>query len=188
MQYKSYQYDTLVNDKPWRLVALEELGVVWETRASLWDDRYKELLGYKSLHGDCMVPTKSKSKEYKILGMWVTTQKNKMLKFTRGGMSQLNDERIKMLNHVGFVWSVTNYQWREMYDRYCEYVNSGEKSGGWEEDKEVCGWVEKQRVEYAKMMSDKDGMDHERDSMGRLRSGRMTEERFRLLNDVGFEW
>lgn len=178
-QYKNFQYGHK-NERPWRVAALQKLGVKWEKRASLWDTHYKELLAYKERHGDCIVPTKAA--EYKDLGVWVAVQRNEYLKRGRGEPTQLNQKRIDRLNEVGFVWNVTNHQWNEMYKKLVECVEAGRS---YEDDKELSLWMDRQKREYVKMQ---EGEDHERDSLGRLRSSRMIEERVQLLKDIGFDF
>jgi hypothetical protein len=48
-----------------------------------WDNRFAELLRYKSIHGDCDVPVKSDG-DFKSLGRWVTSQRKKYKEFHSG--------------------------------------------------------------------------------------------------------
>lgn len=73
---------------------LEEIGLVW----SEWESRYEELKEYKRQHGDCVVPRRE---EFKRLNRWVTTQRQN---YKVPG--KLSEERIRMLDDIGFAWSV----------------------------------------------------------------------------------
>ena len=40
---------------------LERIGFTWHVRThSEWDDRYKQLIEYRAIHGDCQVPASYK--------------------------------------------------------------------------------------------------------------------------------
>jgi len=45
-----------------------------------WDNRFAELLRYKSIYGDCDVPVKADG-DFKSLGRWVTSQRKKYKEF-----------------------------------------------------------------------------------------------------------
>ena len=51
--------------------------------AKEWDNRFAELLRYKSIHGNCDVPVKSEG-DFKSLGRWVTSQRKKYKDFHSG--------------------------------------------------------------------------------------------------------
>jgi len=59
--------------------------------AKEWDNRFAELLRYKSLHGNCDVPVKSDG-DFKSLGRWVTSQRRKFKEFHLGELGGENPE------------------------------------------------------------------------------------------------
>jgi len=65
-------------------------------RKICWMERFSDLIAFKLEHGDCMVPQKSGS-----LGLWVRNQRYERRK------GKLSQERIKLLNDLGFEWNPT---------------------------------------------------------------------------------
>lgn len=49
------QHSTMSED---RIGALEQLGFVWNSHDQVWEERLRDLKAYKSIHGDCNVPSK----------------------------------------------------------------------------------------------------------------------------------
>ena len=54
-----------------------------------WDNRFAELLRYKSINGNCDVPVKSEG-DFKSLGRWVTAQRKKHKEFHAGEIGSDN--------------------------------------------------------------------------------------------------
>ena len=69
-----------------------------------WNDRYDELDVYKAEHGNCLVP--QHYPDNKALGKWVDKQRTQYRLRREGKQTPLTEERIKLLDEVGFVWSV----------------------------------------------------------------------------------
>ena len=63
-----------------------------------WTRRYEQLVAYKEEHGDCLVPQKWAGNP--ALGKWVDSQRQA---YKQG---RLKEDRIEMLEDVGFTWSV----------------------------------------------------------------------------------
>ncbi|MDC3259133.1 Helicase associated domain protein [Porticoccaceae bacterium] len=92
---------------------LESLGFVWNINESAWNAGFRELLNYKTLHGDCLVPhTFITSSQFK-LGVWVTSQRSKE--------KSLSLERKTKLNNLGFVWNTLVQKWEKGFQRLCEF-------------------------------------------------------------------
>ena len=83
---------------------LSEVGFVWRVNGNSWDDRYSQLLEYKDEHKNCLVP-RDYSKN-KALGTWVGKQRTQYRLRREGKQTPLTEDRIKLLDEVGFVWSV----------------------------------------------------------------------------------
>lgn len=83
---QKYQGGALANDKS-----------RWSEQ---WNARYNELVEYKRVNGDCMVPFKYPANPR--LGQWVATQRSRY-KMEHHGF--LSEDRIRLLNDIGFVWS-----------------------------------------------------------------------------------
>ena len=85
--------------------------------------------------------------------------------------SKLTDERIDLLEAIGFQWDLLEEEWMKMYRRLQEYKNkygSSHVPKGWKEDQKLAGWVHWQRVNYSK--------------------SKLSDERIKLLKDIGFQW
>ena len=68
-----------------------------------WNDQHIQLVAYKAKHNNCLVP---RADHNKALGWWVVTQRTQYRLRNEGKHSQLTEDRIKLLDEVGFVWSV----------------------------------------------------------------------------------
>eukprot|EP00542_Grammatophora_oceanica_P020276 CAMPEP_0194034854 /NCGR_PEP_ID=MMETSP0009_2-20130614/7302_1 /TAXON_ID=210454 /ORGANISM="Grammatophora oceanica, Strain CCMP 410" /LENGTH=546 /DNA_ID=CAMNT_0038675957 /DNA_START=139 /DNA_END=1780 /DNA_ORIENTATION=+ len=91
---------------PERAARLETIGFVWKTgdpRHVPWDDRFKELLEFKKKYGHVLVPIGYKDNTK--LGNWVSTQRQERRLLRLGRKStRLTQERIEMLDKIGFIW------------------------------------------------------------------------------------
>ena len=105
-----YQYKLFMNgDKASqmtqeRIDMLEAINFQWSIAPPSWKERYQELIAYKNNHGDCNVPRRFE--ESKQLGEWVATQRTQYKKFKDGKPSHMTQERIDMLEEIGFEWIV----------------------------------------------------------------------------------
>jgi len=74
-----------------------------------WDNRFAELLRYKSIYGDCDVPVKADG-DFKSLGRWVTSQRKKYKEFHLGEYGDENTDhflsRFRRLNEIGFKFKI----------------------------------------------------------------------------------
>jgi len=92
--------------------------------------------------------------------------------------SDLDLERIIDLERIGFTWELKHdIEWRKRYEELCEYkrkYNTCLVPAKYEQNKKLGLWVMTQRRQNILMMAGK--------------PSRMTKERKRLLNDIGFVW
>jgi superfamily II DNA or RNA helicase len=134
-----------------------------EVIAKSWDFRYGELIKYKEQFGDCNVPTQWE--ENKQLGVWVGEQR----RFYKKG--NLDKNRIKRLEEIGYVWNPIDSQWEEMFIALTEYKEKHghcNVSSRWAENKQLGTWVANQRKDY--------------------RQEKLSNDRIKRLKDIGFEW
>lgn len=98
-----------------------------------WNDMLFDLLKYRQMNGNLMVPFKSGGE----LGKWVASQRaqylalQKMLagedssKWQIDGPERLTEERMKVLSSIGFVWDVVqadnDARWKKRFDELKEY-------------------------------------------------------------------
>ena len=73
----------------------DDVGLVWESHTTSWDDRFDKLKAYKEKNGNCNVPQKEGK-----LGRWVNTQREAYKK------GKLSKERIASLKEVEFAWTL----------------------------------------------------------------------------------
>ncbi len=84
---------------------LKEIGFEWDTLAAIWESMYASLCEFHEEHGHCLVPHPKENNEQTVFSRWVVNQG--VLK--RNGL--LNDERLKRLDELGFVWDRKEYFW-----------------------------------------------------------------------------
>lgn len=70
-----------------------------QTREDRWTERYNQLVEFKQKHGHCRVPHGYPAN--KKLSWWVMNQRAERKKGEKGWLSQ---DRIRMLDNVGFIW------------------------------------------------------------------------------------
>lgn len=89
------------------------------TRDFMWDLRYKQLVDYKELHGNCEVPQKLGQ-----LGRWVHRQRESKNK------GFLSDDRVAKLDELGFVWRQKSCRPTDTWDeRYLQLIKYKEIHG-----------------------------------------------------------
>jgi superfamily II DNA or RNA helicase len=100
-----------------RVQLLDKIGFIWDVYEDQWSLGFDELKIYKDKHGNCspvanyVVP----STKFK-LGKWVYTQRN--------NKPTMSPDRIRKLNDLGFVWSVTKDTWKKGMKELEMYVKS----------------------------------------------------------------
>ena len=101
--YKAYQLGkkSVHGMTPTRIKMLKEIGFVWDVNEKVWNDKFKKLLEYKQVHGDCLVPLLEYPQD-PSLGRWVETQRDAYKAYLQGKKSRykLTPERIKMLREI----------------------------------------------------------------------------------------
>jgi superfamily II DNA or RNA helicase len=155
-------------DKPFGFIITDEIHEVIELFKSIedqliatWKIRYQELLQYKEIHGNCLVP--ARYDENKALATWVSEQRKY---FNRG---ILQPERIEQLNTIGFNWNPLEHSWEHMYQLLLKYKQEyGDCLVPISFDKKLGYWVQQQRNFYKKQ--------------------RLSKERIEKLNFLGFTW
>jgi len=147
-----------------RIDKLNNLGFHWDQLEAQWEEMFSLLLQYKERFGHCHVPRDWK--ENKQLGIWVATQR----KAKKAGTSP-NDERIKRLNAIGFIWNTLDAKWEEMFTALREYKRCYGNClvpSGWAPNPQLAIWVKGQRTAR--------------------KDNRLSDERILRLNAIGFIW
>ena len=190
----------------YRRERLNSIGFEWNVLTMSWMEMYNQLLCYKRQHnGSTNVP--KVFVENKALGRWVQHQREMYSK------KKLPQDRIELLESIGFIWDTHHAHWMEMYKKLVAY----EKKYGstcvpqrWKEDPKLGRWVNTQRQAYSKSKLTQEQIDRlveiqrqaflktklSQEQIDRLvkrqrqsySKSKLSQERIDLLESIGFEW
>jgi hypothetical protein len=155
-QYKAGQMDKE------QIKKLEDIGFLWDIRQYIWEERFSELLLYKTNTGHCDVP--DKWGENPKLSHWVGVQRRNYIK------GKMNHERTTSLNQIGFVWEPHDASWSGMFSELIklrELKGHGHVPQRFAENPKLGRWAARQRAS--------------------IRRKQLSKERARLLEEIGFE-
>lgn len=159
-QRKAYKEKNLSKKK---IELLNKIDFSWYPLEESWDKSYKELISYKNENGDCNVPYNYKKNP--TLYTWVTTQRKAYNEL------KVSNERVELLNKIGFDWSILKEIWHKNYNElkmYKEKNGHCNISSNYKENPSLAGWIIKQRMYYNKK--------------------KLSEEKIELLNMLEFDW
>ena len=168
-----------------RVNMLDRLSFELDVREGRWMKRYQELVQYKELHGNTLVNVNSGK-----LGNWVKQQRHEYRIFQRlekgditedDRLTPLTDRRIELLNKIDFAWDPVEAVWLNRYRELLEYKESHGHCVVPKNSVQHAGlgiWVHQQRLLYHPTR--RPAYAHT--------THRVTDERRKLLEDVGFEW
>jgi superfamily II DNA or RNA helicase len=147
---------------------LEALGFTWQHRErGSWGDRYQELIEFKAEHKHCNVPFDYE--ERPKLGGFVNSMRTKK---SRGELSQ---QRIQLLDQIGFKWAVREEQSEEIWEARCKQLLEFKATHGhcnvpteWSENPTLGHWLSVQR--------------------GLKRAGELDLEKEQCLDKLGIQW
>mmetsp|Transcript_51883 Transcript_51883/g.76896 ORF Transcript_51883/g.76896 Transcript_51883/m.76896 type:complete len:524 (+) Transcript_51883:115-1686(+) len=167
-----------------RMMKLENIGFEWDLYGENsvsgrgWKMRFQQLHRYKLEHGDCLVSSRhSKNPQ---LGHWVMTQRRQGALRKKGKASTLTEERIKLLDSIGFVWVIReefSVLWKKRYKELAEYKK---KYGDclvpqrYPDNPQLGTWVSTQRIHYKLLQEGKQSS--------------MTKKRIIALEKLCFSW
>mmetsp|Transcript_24901 Transcript_24901/g.57461 ORF Transcript_24901/g.57461 Transcript_24901/m.57461 type:complete len:1213 (-) Transcript_24901:347-3985(-) len=162
---------------PYLASLLPTLAPPSSVKKATWNERYNELVAFRHHHNHTRVPAIYPANP--ALGKWVSNQRTQMKLAEEGKKSTMTAERKAILNAAGFFWGDPTGQlsWRERYDdlvRYKEEHGDCLVPQTYPKNPPLGKWVSTQRVRYKQRLSGK--------------KTAMTDERVRLLNDLGFHW
>ena len=96
-----------------RIRLLEAVDFVWDVHAHVWELRYRESRDYSARCGHTDVRARARrrgggddARGNDPLAHWVSTQRNYYAKHQNGQHTSLTEERIRMLDSIGFAWKV----------------------------------------------------------------------------------
>jgi len=151
---------------------LDEISFEWGKRRKSFGERYEELKKFQEKHGHCEPPRK----EYPSLATWVSAQRKLANK------SQLNQERVDMLDKLGFAWKATvrgsqnAHKWERRCAQYKKFIeeNGHDRVPLRGETEQLYHWTSKFRRDYKKFLAGQPSL--------------VTEERAAQLDKTGAEW
>ena len=144
-----------------RLLKLNEIGFIWDPNAEKWLRYFKSLKSYWERTGQSQPPEEHSENKLKI-GTWATRQ--------RSTRHNLSNEQINLLDSIGFSWNALSDKWDSSF---VSLVNFKNRNGHCrvplrhiEGETNLGRWVSRQRKT----------------------KHRLTIERLKQLNEIGFCW
>ncbi|MBF0179297.1 MAG: helicase associated domain-containing protein [Magnetococcales bacterium] len=137
LQRREYRHGRLPEEK---IARLEALGFLWDAKVIFWEEMYAALTEYREQHGDCLVP-----EGYAVqsqLAWWVAAQRKARV------AGQLEEDRMRRLDAIGFVWDAQEADWRESLralEGFRERFGHCVVPADWPEDPRLASWVVTQR-------------------------------------------
>ena len=140
----------------------------WRKRP--WEERYEEQEKWHSKYGHSNVPLKFGS-----LGGWVQYQ--------RRSKAKLSDHQLKKLDDLGFIFDLKCYQWNARFKKLEEFIKKNGHSHlpSTKEFMKLQAWCGSQRYLHRIKHKNRSGTVASTNSP-------LTDERERLLSDIGFDW
>lgn len=100
-----------------KIEQLEAVGMVWDVRAYIWEQNYKQAVDYYMRYGNLRISRNPNKSENSQLGEWLSTQRANYRIQTN---PELTKERILKLESIGMVWEVrvvTEELWEKWFKK-----------------------------------------------------------------------
>jgi Helicase associated domain len=172
-----------------RIDQLNALGFTWTIRSrdnfgESWNQKFEELKEYRAQYGNCLVP--SRYPPNPELGIWVGTQRTQYRLFQEAKESgsgalhgtSMNEDRIRQLEELGFVWALRNGSdttWRKHINDLSDFQgNHGHccVPAHYKRNPLLGEWAA--AIRYAYLHRDENGL--------------LDDEQVDELNSLGFSW
>ena len=124
-----------------------------------WLEKYGELKRFKLIEKHVSPPQSHTS-----LGPWVSQQRS----FYRKKNTALTQERINLLNAIGFIWEKREGIWETYFLEISKYISINGNSRISIHESSLGTWVDKQRQRY--------------------KNNLLSDEKIKRLEQIGFEW
>ncbi|WP_198005104.1 helicase associated domain-containing protein, partial [Synechococcus sp. WH 5701] len=135
---------------------LNDIGFIWEPFAEPWQKKYQELKNFIEHNGSNEVSNHS------VLRVWCRSQRSERKE------GKLSEERIQLLDKIGFIWGVREERWQEKYQLLKKYINHNGDAKVPDKHPTLGTWVRTQRRTK--------------------RVDQLSQERIQLLDKIGFIW
>ena len=152
---------------------LNDLGMKWDCRTEVWNEKYKILEEYYKEYGNIDVPNNYKTNDGFKLGQWLDRQRQSC----KGNNSnKITENQIQLLNKLGMKWEIQKETWNENYyaleEYYKKYGNINvPRNYITQEGIKLGTWLNTQRQAYN----------------GKSKC-KITEDQIQLLNGLNIEW
>ena len=146
-----------------------------EYQAEIWSVKFEELRTFRRFHGHCHVP--HHYDQNTSLAQWVKRQRYQCKLKADGKRSTLSDERVRLLNKIGFIWNSHDAVWEERLQNLFAFKREHGHCivpSNFDSNPQLAVWTKRQRRQYKKYQ---DGT-----------SSSMTPERMAKLENIGFVW
>lgn len=146
-----------------------------EYQAEIWSEKFEDLVEFRQYYGHCHVPHYYQRNA--PLAQWVKRQRYQYKLKVDGKRSTLSDERVRLLNKIGFIWNSHDAVWEERWNELLLYKRiHGDciVPSNYEKNPQLAVWVKRQRRQYKFYCEDKPTS--------------MTKERIAKLEKLGFAW
>jgi len=146
-----------------RIAQLKSINFDWDPLNNIWNTRFTELRRYYNIYGDFNVPPKYQ--ESPLLLTWIRNQR------THYKQKKLSQERIALLESIGFIWNPLEQQWETMFNELCKYREDNNHANvpkRYEKNPELGRWCQQQRNAY--------------------KNERISQDRIKRLESIGFIW
>jgi len=165
-----------------KIQQLDTVNFVWSTTQkggnASWEDRFNELKDYLHHHGHTNVPKKHPPNP--PLGFWVNEQRFQHRKMMKGKSSYMTEYRANLLNSLNFKWELKESPktWDESIEELRQYKATYGHVNVETDDKysSLVSFVNNQRDDYRRYVNGNKTIKY------------MTEDRIKVLQDLGISW
>ena len=163
-QRRAYKNGKLEQD---RIKKLKEIGFVWEVFEDAFNKGFKKTLRYKKQHGNANAPARYKTPDGFPLGSWQCDQRNRFRN------SKVEQDRIKKLEKIGFVWDFLEEAFNKGFEETLRYKKQRSKANAparykTQEGFSLGTWQSNQRQVFI--------------------NGKLEQDRIKKLEEIGFVW
>ena len=146
---------------------LDQLGMDWAPLDTQWNKMYSLAEEYYEKNGDLLIPNTYVVDDNINLGKWIGTQRFNYKE------NILTSEKIALLERIGMIWSVHDYEWMKMYNLAVDYYQQNGNlliplKHTTSDNSKLGIWVGSQRT--------------------RFKDNTITDNEIALLNKIGMVW
>ncbi len=187
------QKHAIINNNPKTLLSekqiekLKAIGIIFNFNDVQWNNNYNLAKAYYEKHRNLDIPARFKTingyepdENGVALGKWISNQRQT---YNGKGNGIISPDRIQLLNEIGMIWDINDYNWMRMYElakAYYEHhgnlkISANFKTiNGYEPDENgiaLGSWISTKRAASKGTRDDK-----------------ISENQIRLLNEIGMIW